>query len=298
MEDLNNHQMVLLCVLVSFVTAIATGIITVALLQESPQTVTQTVNRVVERTIERVVPEEIKPEKPAVTTVTKEVTVYAKEDDLIIGAVEKNQPRIARIFAGASTSSDPIGIGFVVAQDGTIVTSASVTSGHTAFSVMIGSKTYAAKQMSTKDVSAPASLLRVVDLAKGEKIDAVAIPTKLELKLAQSAIVLGGEDGSSVFKTTLAKFAYAKTESTTTPPLLIAVETNPRIPERNSGALVSNLDGQAIGVSVWDESLSRYVIYPMARILDLLSAAAEADAAAKPQGQGGESPSEKPAGTS
>lgn len=278
MEDLNNHQMVLICVLVSFVTSIATGIITVALLQESPQTVTQTVNRVVERTIERVVPDEIKPEKPAVTTVTKEVTIYAKEDDLIVGAVEKNQPRIARIFAGASTSTDPIGIGFVVAQDGTIVTSASVVSGHTTFTVQIGSRTYAAKQMKTNEKTAPAALLKIADPASGEKFDAVTIPTKLELKLAQSAIVLGGEDGASVFKTTIARFGYAKSESTTTPPLLISVETNPRIPERNSGALVANLDGQAIGVSVWDETLSRYVIYPMARILDLLSAAAQADA--------------------
>ena len=70
MEDLTKTQIVLLCLLVSFVTSIGTGIISFSLLSEAPQTVTQTINKVVERTIETVVPTVVPGEK----TIEKEVT--------------------------------------------------------------------------------------------------------------------------------------------------------------------------------------------------------------------------------
>ena len=67
MNDLNAQQIVLLCLLVSFVSSVATGITTVSLLDQAPKPVSQTINRVVERTIERVV-------DPVVATVTNVAT--------------------------------------------------------------------------------------------------------------------------------------------------------------------------------------------------------------------------------
>ena len=81
MEGLTKQQIVLVALLISFVTSIATGIVTVALMDQAPPGVTQTINRVVERTIEKVVPTPSQNQSAAV--VTKE-TIVVKEDDLVV----------------------------------------------------------------------------------------------------------------------------------------------------------------------------------------------------------------------
>lgn len=116
MENLNKTQIVLLTLLTSFVTSIATGIVTVTLMDQAPAGVTQTINRVVERTIETVVPGENQ-----VTTVVKEVIV--KEEDLVANAVEKLFPSLVEIRAIDSEGAEvPLGMGVVISGDGYIVT--------------------------------------------------------------------------------------------------------------------------------------------------------------------------------
>lgn len=56
MKDLNNSQIILLTLLLSFVTSIATGIMTASLLQQSPSAVTIPITRIVKQTVESVVP--------------------------------------------------------------------------------------------------------------------------------------------------------------------------------------------------------------------------------------------------
>src|SRR6185295_13668801 len=101
MEDLNKQQLILLTLLISFVTSIATGIITFTLLQEAPVEVTQTINRVVERTIEKVAPAEGQPEK----TVT---TVVVNEEDRVLDSISKNEKSIVRLKTLAADGSEII----------------------------------------------------------------------------------------------------------------------------------------------------------------------------------------------
>ena len=125
LEELTKSQIVLLVLLVSFVTSIATGIVTVSLLAQAPPAITQTVNRVIERTVETVVPSE---NQVAAAVVTKETTVVVKEDDLITKSITDSFAKIARIHETAATSSPIIALGAVVGA-GTVVTDLSMVSG-------------------------------------------------------------------------------------------------------------------------------------------------------------------------
>lgn len=117
MENLNKQQLILLALLVSFVTSIATGIVTVSLMDQAPAGVTQTINRVVEKTIERVV----QAPSQAAAVITKEVIV--KEEDLITATIEKNANSVVKIRLALvpQTTGTFSGLGVVVSTDGLIV---------------------------------------------------------------------------------------------------------------------------------------------------------------------------------
>jgi hypothetical protein len=112
LEELTGTQIILLALLVSFVTSIATGIVTVSLLAQAPPAVTQTVNHIVERTIETVVPKET-----GGSTITKETTVVVKEEDLVTNSIAAALANTARVYAGASTSTAVVALAVPVAQN-------------------------------------------------------------------------------------------------------------------------------------------------------------------------------------
>lgn len=57
-KDLNKAQLLLLALLVSFITSVATGITVVALMDQAPKSVSTPINRIVKQTVERIVPVE------------------------------------------------------------------------------------------------------------------------------------------------------------------------------------------------------------------------------------------------
>jgi hypothetical protein len=131
MNDLNTQQIVLLCLLVSFVSSVATGITTVSLLDQAPEPVAQTINRVVERTIEKVVDPVVESVSNVATNRTPErvvETVVVNQEDLTVDAVEKNSKSLVRIYAVNSTTGSKTfaGLGVVVSNDGKILTSSTI----------------------------------------------------------------------------------------------------------------------------------------------------------------------------
>lgn len=117
-ERLSKVQIVLLTLLVSFVTSIATGIVTVSLMDQAPPSVAQTVNRVIERTVQTVVPAG----QSASANIVQQKTVVVKESELISSAVDKITPSVVRVFSSEQDTSAFLGLGVVVNASGTIAT--------------------------------------------------------------------------------------------------------------------------------------------------------------------------------
>jgi S1-C subfamily serine protease len=112
-ESLSKQQLILVMLLVSFVTSLATGIVVVSLMdQQSAQPVTRAVNQVVERTIERVVPPQ---------TIREQVIV--KEEDAIANSIEKSRRASARIlvYPEGSSRATLTGNGIVLSENGMVI---------------------------------------------------------------------------------------------------------------------------------------------------------------------------------
>src|ERR1035441_637892 len=121
-KELNKSQLILLAVLLSFITSIATGITTVTLMQQAPKSITVPVNRVIEQTVEKIQQVEGK-------TITQ--TVVIKEEDLVVDAIAKNESALFTISketqdADLKTIEVGVGRGFAVSTSGTIVADANL----------------------------------------------------------------------------------------------------------------------------------------------------------------------------
>ncbi|HEY4488121.1 MAG TPA: serine protease [Candidatus Paceibacterota bacterium] len=126
-ERLSKSQIVLLTLLVSFVTSIATGIVTVSLMDQAPPIVAQTVNRVVEHTVETVTP--AKSQAAGATVVTQEKTVVIKESDQVAAAVTKLEPSIVRVYSTSAENPLFLGLAIVLREEGVAITDSSTLGG-------------------------------------------------------------------------------------------------------------------------------------------------------------------------
>ena len=121
-ENLNKSQIILLTLLVSFMTSIATGIVTVSLMDQAPPAITQTVSKVIEHTVERAVPQQA---AAAVTPQTVEKTVYVTETDTISQAVDAATPSIVRLISSSIENPAFISLAVVLDKNGTVVSDSS-----------------------------------------------------------------------------------------------------------------------------------------------------------------------------
>lgn len=240
MEDLSRHQLILLVLLVSFVTSIATGIITFTLLQEAPVEVTQNINRVVERTIERVVPAE--GEKEKVVT-----TVVVNEDDRIVEAITKNEKSIVRLRTTALDGSELFaGLGLVVSDSGVVVADSRGYNSATPFSITFADgKVFSSGRVYADDSS---GLVFVkTDLPQTEKGKYTFVPVTLgdsdALKIGQSLVAVSGRDSNaaSIGRVFQLKFADDKKSVTN-------IFSDIKVSKAHLGSPILNLTGEIVGL--------------------------------------------------
>ncbi|HAS80470.1 MAG: hypothetical protein UR25_C0001G0073 [Candidatus Nomurabacteria bacterium GW2011_GWE1_32_28] len=232
-KELNKSQLIMLAILLSFITSIATGIVTVTLMQQAPASVTVPINRVVRETVEKIVPQEG-------NTITN--TIIIKEEDLVVDAISKNQSAVFSITKeildlDGKTTEVGSGRGFVVSDDGIIVADNALVSEGQVYYVKNNSGKFKADFV-LSDASGFSFLKIGAPLDEKNKI-AFSVPVFGDLskmKAGQKVLILGNVISSFMFEGDR--------------------DININVTKSNSGGLVLNLDGEAIGIALSGDTLS------------------------------------------
>jgi S1-C subfamily serine protease len=282
MEDLTKQQIVLVTLLVSFVTSIATGIVTVSLMEQAPVGVTQTINQVVERTIERVVTEPAPGQKAnAGSSIVKETIVVTTEDQAI-KAVEKNAQSIVAIKARheGEIKGTVVGLGIIVSKEGQVATDKGIVMWGARYTAILPDGTEQPLQFidakRVRDGKDEIVLFKIapIDVAYKPVLTPVSFANSESLKLGQSVIALSGSQTPSVSTGIIQSLVDAPQLSTSTPKTLAHIVTSID-PKLSSGSALLNLTGEVIGIKVTPNQYSSSGIYiPSNKMKEYMESAA------------------------
>ncbi len=245
-KDLNKAQLILLAVLLSFVTSIVTGITTVTLMQQAPSSFTVPVNRIIRQTVEKIQQVEGKTQ-----------TVVVKEEDLVVDAIAKNATAVFAVSKEVLDERGNIveigaGKGFAISKDGVVV-----VDGNLAFISGI----YYLKNDSGKFKAdfmfldrSGISFLKMGDPVDGKNKAVFTVPIFGDLdkmKIGQKVLVLGSAISSSIFEGN--------------------GSININSTKSNAGGLVLNLDGEALGIAIFNDNASFVPIKTIMNAFNLYS---------------------------
>lgn len=240
MEDLNKHQLILIVLLITFVTSIATGVITFTLLSEAPVEVTQTINRVVEKTIERVVPAEGEPKKIV-------TTVVVSEEDRVLEAIAKNEKSIVRLKTVGADSSEIIsGLGLVVSADGIIAADLRSYNAASTYTVLFyDSKTYPTGKVIVDNQNG--IVFMKTNLPQNENPKYTFYPAIFGdsngLKIGQTLVAISGRDSNAVSIGRIFQLKFGDDKK-----IVTNIFSDIKISKSHLGSPAINLSGEMIGL--------------------------------------------------
>ena len=235
MEQLTKQQIVLLCLLVCFVSSIATGSVIVSLVDQASPAISQTVNHVIERVVEH----DTASSTPATsTTQSAKDTVIVTDDQATISAIALASKSVVRI-SGAST-----GIGVIISPFGRIVATLGdgAVVGQSLMVHLAGGNVVPASFLST-DSATGLSILQAEqssnpnDLQNGRAYTPAHLTNSDSLQLGQAVVSIGGLDTAVVSNGIVSSL----------PPKQIVVESS-RAANFDSGAVLVTLLGEIVGI--------------------------------------------------
>lgn len=240
MEDLTKHQLILIVLLVTFVTSIATGIITFTLLSEAPVEVTQTINRVVEKTIERVVTEPGQPEKLV-------TTVVVNEEDRVLEAIAKNEKSIVRLkTAGADGTEVIAGLGLVISADGVIVTDLRAYNAASSYGIYFSDgKVYSSSEPFIDNENGLVFLKTVLPQSENPKYTfyPAVFGDSNTLKIGQTIVAISGRESNAVSIGRIFQLKYDEDKKTVT-----GIFSDIKVSKVHLGSPAINLSGEIVGL--------------------------------------------------
>jgi len=230
-NDLNKSQLILLAILLSFITSIATGITTVTLMDQAPDAVTVPINRVIRQTVEKIQQVEGK------TTVQ---TVVVKEEDLVVDAISKNKSSVFTLTKEVRNEHYDLvevsaGRGFAVSDKNIIVAdSLHVPDGGTYYAENSSGK-FRAQFLNAGNSGF--SFLKISEPVNGTSTLSYTVPAFGDLskmKVGQKMIIIGGGLSTIIFEGG------------------DSVRVSPTL--SNAGGLILNLEGEALGIALYNDT--------------------------------------------
>ena len=279
MEKLTKQQIVLVTLLVSFVTSIATGIVTVALMDQAPAGITQTINQIVERTVEKVITPPTDGTSAAVVT---HETVVVSEDDKIAESVDKNKSSVVRIYSNATNAGDVaqntfIGLGTIVSKEGLIATGDVFADPNGKYLVTQDNSKFYNVIVLPKKESDKFYFLKIIQNAKNIiNFTPVTLADSDSLKLGQTVIALSGQKQDSISigiisslisadiitATTSVKSSNISTSTNPVSSKNVALDASVNLVDSISGGPLLNLNGGVIGLRVSSTVSDKYNFLP------------------------------------
>ncbi|MEK7634953.1 MAG: serine protease [Patescibacteria group bacterium] len=268
MEDLTKHQLILIVLLITFVTSIATGIITFTLLSEAPVEVTQNINRVVEKTIEQVAPTAVQPQKVV-------TTVVVNEDDRVLETIAKNEKSIVRLRSLAADGSKIVsGMGVVVSDKGVIVADSRSFNGGVPSEILFSDgKTYPTGKIFTD--SANGLTFVKTSVPQNDTSHYVFYPATFGnsdgLKIGQTLVTISGLESNAASIGRVFQLNSGDDKKTVN-----NIVSNIKISKSHFGSPALNLSGEVIGLEApFIESDTEYSYIPINVIKSAITKALE-----------------------
>ncbi|MCK5285945.1 MAG: serine protease [Candidatus Pacebacteria bacterium] len=255
LNELNPTQIILLTLLISFVTSMATGIVTVSLVNQAPPVVTDTIHKVYEKTVEKIVPGDMK-----ATVIENNKTIIVSGEDFVIEAVNKNTKSLVRIYTYSEDKEGEmidefVGVAFFISKAGDIVAQ------EQDFEIKENSDYYISVEgqeiklvLNTDLIEDDFVFLKTEELEESIVYDAVEIGNSDSLKLGQSIIVLGGEETDMILTGIISNLVRNKIiiegteedEEVTERIIVEKIETN--LNPRSSMVSLIDMNGNVIGL--------------------------------------------------
>lgn len=256
-EQLNKTQIIMLALLVSFVTSLATGIVTVSLMDQAPKSFTQTVNQIVEKTVEKVVPSPIS----NMVSSNKETTVIVKDEDVVATAVESFKPMIVSVnskYVGEDglAKYNFVGWGIILNNSGLVASDAGFISEGDSYSVSTEDGTrYEAKVLGQNEETGVASIQILKNKDKDGKDLALNLTTpkradESKLKIGQTVMSFGGRGVKGVSLGIIGELKMKEvSNASTTSSVLVSIQSNAVPLFSISGGPLINKSGELVGMS-------------------------------------------------
>lgn len=242
-EKLTKSQIVLLTLLVSFVTSIATGIVTVSLMQQAPPAVAETVNRVIENTIETVATST--KSQAAAPVVTQQKTIVVNEADLIAQAVKQITPSVVRIYDSSGSQAQFLGLGIITDASGTVAADIGALGDEPSAMIELQDGTEIRSFVTSRDQSSGLLFLTPASTTPSTVVWTPAPLAAVDPSLGEVVVAIAGKSDTHIAQGLVTEIMPADA-STNVPETIVTDIDSSSI---QAGSVIIDTNGNVVGVS-------------------------------------------------